>query len=347
MKRGLAWLTWWEWTNGRGLIFRGFRLGLSVLRFLEQRAGDVLRARASVACPLGPRPESHEGSHLRGGRREGDGDPLADLEEPLPHRRAVEADTAGLRLSAHRPEARERVFAGQRIEGEKQLMTARCPADSGWPGRLELTGRRHGAELGCCPRATGVSTFLHARGRVGATGSRRPAWGRGGTGSHQIRSTISVALGSLSDYRVEIRMNGSTTLWVAQRLEGNQREPVAARRDPGRHPPWTHPLWRGGLPTTPPHPGHPRVGGLRRLGVARVLRGQRGRASSPASQPRPGPRGLDPGPDRGRGRDGCGGCLRLLYRRRRGRAELRSVILEPVGGCRFHFRSDGDDHRGG
>ena len=48
MKRGLAWLTWWEWTNGRGLIFRGFRLGLSVLRFLEQRAGDVLRARASV-----------------------------------------------------------------------------------------------------------------------------------------------------------------------------------------------------------------------------------------------------------------------------------------------------------
>ena len=43
-----------------------------------------------------------------------------------------------------------------RIEGEKQLMTARCPADSGRPGRLELTGRRHGAELGCCPRATGV-----------------------------------------------------------------------------------------------------------------------------------------------------------------------------------------------
>ena len=253
MKRGLAWLTWWEWTNGRGLIFRGFRLGLSVLRFLEQRAGDVLRARASVACPLGPRPESHEGSHLRGGRREGDGDPLADLEEPLPHRRAVEADTAGLRLSAHRPEARERVFAGQRIEGEKQLMTARCPADSGWPGRLELTGRRHGAELGCCPRATGVSTFLHARGRVGATGSRRPAWGRGGTGSHQIRSTISVALGSLSDYRVEIRMNGSTTLWVAQRLEGNQREPVARTSGP-RPPPTVDTSVVAGRPTDHPTP---------------------------------------------------------------------------------------------
>ena len=31
---------------------------------------------------MGPRPESRGGSHLRGGRREGDRDPLADLEDP-------------------------------------------------------------------------------------------------------------------------------------------------------------------------------------------------------------------------------------------------------------------------
>ena len=57
--------------------------------------------------------------------------------------------------------------------------------------------------------------------------------------------------------------------------------------------------------------------------------------------------GLAPGPDRPSRPDSHARRLALLYRRRRGRAELRSVILEPVGGCRFHFRSDGDDHRGG
>ena len=68
-------------------------------------------------------------------------------------------------------------------------MTARCPADSGRPGRLELTGRRHGAELGCCPRATGV----HIPSCSGLGWCHRIKKARVGTRRHQIRSTISVA----------------------------------------------------------------------------------------------------------------------------------------------------------
>ena len=135
--------------------------------------------------PLGPRPESREGSHLRGGRREGDGDPLADLEGPLPHRRAVAADAAGLRPSAHRPEARERGRDGRRARHPQAHLVKQARSGEGRTSadrRGDEVGRREGLPVGQpgggrhCRRATAqrqchqTSPGAPARRGVGGSG---------------------------------------------------------------------------------------------------------------------------------------------------------------------------------
>ena len=117
----------------------------------DAQGGEREGAGEQAGGPLGPRPERRGGSHLRGGRREGDRDPLADLEEPIPHGRAVAADAAGLRPSAHRPEARERGRDGRRARHPQAHLVeqardreGRVPADR----RGDEVGRREGLPAG-------------------------------------------------------------------------------------------------------------------------------------------------------------------------------------------------------
>ncbi len=69
----------------------------------DAQGGEGEGAGVQAGGPLGPRPERRGGSHLRGGRREGDGDPLADLEEPIPHGTTAVGSSSG---TATRPRPR-------------------------------------------------------------------------------------------------------------------------------------------------------------------------------------------------------------------------------------------------
>ena len=119
----------------------------------DAQGGEREGAGVQAGGPLGPRPERRGGSHLRGGRREGDRDPLADLEEPIPHGRAVAADAAGLRPSAHRPERVSEVATADVLAILKPIWSSK-PATA----RGRAPADRRGDEVDRRERATGRTT---------------------------------------------------------------------------------------------------------------------------------------------------------------------------------------------